>query len=157
MRSCDVTENNNWLASVSVVKFDEWCLATWGDLGRPGAACGLWFIISCVYPFTPKISLAILLTVSIHFLWWKFKKIGIRSTYNPLTDIFLFSHPLSAWYCNDIVRRNSVLVTHGSKGLRYKIWWFKFVTPKSSIDDPWSLQSPSSQHKFSYRVWTYFN
>ena len=41
-------------------------------------------------------------------------EIGIGSTYNPPVDIFLYSHHLSAWYCIDIVRRNSVLVTHGS-------------------------------------------
>ena len=28
--------------------------------------------------------------------------------------IFLYPHCLSAWYCIDIVRRNSLLVTHGS-------------------------------------------
>ena len=28
-------------------------------------------------------------------------------------DIFLYSHHLSSWYCVDIVRRNSILVTHG--------------------------------------------
>ena len=39
---------------------------------------------------------------------------GIGSTYNLLIDIFLHSHHLSAWYYIDIVRRNSVLVTHGS-------------------------------------------
>ena len=27
-------------------------------------------------------------------------------------DIFLYSHHLSAWYCFDIVRRNSALVNH---------------------------------------------
>ena len=37
----------------------------------------------------------------------------IGSINNPLIDIFLYSHHLSAWYCVDIVRRNSVLVTHG--------------------------------------------
>ena len=33
---------------------------------------------------------------------------------------FLYSHYLSVWFCIDIVRRNSVLVTHGS--LRVKGW-----------------------------------
>ena len=41
-------------------------------------------------------------------------EIGIGSTNNPMIDISLYSHHLSAWYCIDIVRRNSVLVTHGS-------------------------------------------
>ena len=35
------------------------------------------------------------------------------SANNPVIDIFLSSHYLSAWYCTDIVRRNSVMVTHG--------------------------------------------
>ena len=33
---------------------------------------------------------------------------------NPQTYIFLYSHHLSDWYCIDIVRRNSLLVTRGS-------------------------------------------
>ena len=32
----------------------------------------------------------------------------------PFIDIFLYSHYLSACYCIDIVRRNSVLVACGS-------------------------------------------
>ena len=39
---------------------------------------------------------------------------GFGSTTNPLVDSFLFFHYLSAWYHVDTVRRNSVLVTHGS-------------------------------------------
>ena len=41
----------------------------------------------------------------------------IGSASNPLIDIFLYSHYLSAWYYIDFVRRNSVLVTYGSEGL----------------------------------------
>ena len=73
-----------------------------------------------INPFTPKISLVILLTIShmgdtcIQFLWCQFGEFGIGSTYNLLTDIFLYSHYLSPWYCIDIVRRDYVLVTHGS-------------------------------------------
>ena len=70
----------------------------------------------CCGPFlTPKISLVILLIVShivlVMFLW---RIIG--STKNPLfvINIFLYSRYLSAWYCFDLVRRNSVLVTHRS-------------------------------------------
>ena len=33
---------------------------------------------------------------------------------DALTDIFFYSHYLSAWYCIDEVRRNSLLVTQGS-------------------------------------------
>ena len=40
---------------------------------------------------------------------------GIRLTENPLVDIFLYSHHLSSWFCFDVVRRNSVLVTHESQ------------------------------------------
>ena len=66
-------------------------------------------------PLTPMISLAILLTASHTVLVMLVWRIGIRSTYNPLADIYIFySHHLSARYCIDIVRRNSVLVTHGS-------------------------------------------
>ena len=43
------------------------------------------------------------------------EKLGIGSAINPLIDIFLHSHHLSAWYCTDIVRRNSFLVTYGVK------------------------------------------
>ena len=32
----------------------------------------------------------------------------------PQSDVFLYSHHSSGWYCIDIVRKNSVLVTHGS-------------------------------------------
>ena len=43
-----------------------------------------------------------------------FGEFGIRSIRNPIIDFFLYSHHLSALYCIDIVRRNSVLVTHGN-------------------------------------------
>ena len=32
----------------------------------------------------------------------------------PQIDIFIYSRHLSGWYCIDIVRRNSVLTTHGN-------------------------------------------
>ena len=41
-------------------------------------------------PLTPMISLAILLTVSHTVLVMLVWRIGIRSTYNPLTDICIF-------------------------------------------------------------------
>ena len=65
-------------------------------------------------PLIFKISLVILLTVCQMILIMLVWRICIGSTYNPLLDIFLYSHHVSAWYCIDIVRRNSVLVTHGS-------------------------------------------
>ena len=38
----------------------------------------------------------------------------VGSTNNPLVDIFHYPHHFSACYCIDIVRRKSVLVTHGN-------------------------------------------
>ena len=75
-------------------------------------------IIPTVNPLTSKISFVILLTVCHTVLVMLVSRIK-GSTSNPLTDIFLYSHHLSAWYCIDIVRRNSVLVTYGS--LRVKL------------------------------------
>ena len=50
-------------------------------------------------------------------------RIWYWSISNPIIDIFLYSHHLSAWYCIDVARRNSVLVTHGSYRVKliYKI------------------------------------
>ena len=45
------------------------------------------------------------------------------STNFPLFDIFLYSHHLSAKYCIDNVRRNSVLITNRSE--RVKMWLLK--------------------------------
>ena len=51
----------------------------------------------------------------IQFLWCWLGEFGFGSTNNPLIDFFFFSrHYLSAWYHVDTVRRNSVLVSHGS-------------------------------------------
>ena len=46
-----------------------------------------------------------MLLFAIQFLWWTILKIEefvIRSTNNPLIDIFLYSHHLFAWCCIDI-------------------------------------------------------
>ena len=45
------------------------------------------------------------------------------STNFPLFYIFLYSHHLSAKYCIDNVRRNSVLITNRSE--RVKMWLLK--------------------------------
>ena len=45
-----------------------------------------------VNPLTPKISLAF----AIQFLWSKCGEFVIRSTYNPINGIFLYSHHFSA-------------------------------------------------------------
>ena len=50
----------------------------------------------------------------IQVLWCKLGEFGFGSTNNPLIDLFSFSHHLWAWYHVDTVRRNSILVTHGS-------------------------------------------
>ena len=62
--------------------------------------------------FIPKILLVILLTVchTILMLVWRIW-CWIHYYCNPLIYNFLYSHFSSAWYCIDIVRRNSVLVT----------------------------------------------
>ena len=70
---------------------------------------GWWIRISL---FIPKILFVILLTVchTILILVWRIW-CWIHYYCNPLIYNFLYSHFLSAWYCIDIVRRNSVLVT----------------------------------------------
>ena len=62
--------------------------------------------------FIPKILFVILLTVchTILMLVWRIW-CWIHYYCNPLIYNFLYSHFSSAWYCIDIVRRNSVLVT----------------------------------------------
>ena len=52
-----------------------------------------------------------------------------------IIDILLYSHHLPAWYCIDIVRRNSVLVTCESE--RVKVIRPPFETPSSSISNFW--------------------
>ena len=62
-------------------------------------------LIPCFFkdldPLIPKVS-------------YQFGEFGIRLINNPLIDILLYSHHFYAWYCIDIVRRNSLLVTHVS-------------------------------------------
>ena len=92
---------------------------------------------------TFRITLEVLLTLSlsrshkqlsllftIQFLWCYD---GVGSTNNPVIDIFLHSHHLTGWYCIDIVRRNSVLVT--CKSERVKAMKHTYV-----------LDQPSHQH-----------
>ena len=65
-------------------------------------------------PFTLYISIAILLT-DFHTIYrcivWR---VWCWINVEPPDWYFCYSHHLSAWYCIDIVRRNSVLITHGS-------------------------------------------
>ena len=51
---------------------------------------------------------------AIPFVWCFSGEFGFGFTNNTLIDSFLNSRHLSAWYCNGIVRRNSLLVTHAS-------------------------------------------
>ena len=55
---------------------------------------------------------------AISFSLCLFREFGTGSTNHALIDIFLYSHHLSVWYCIDIVRRNSLLVTHGSERVK---------------------------------------
>ena len=65
-------------------------------------------------PFTLNISIAILLTdfhtINGCIVWRVWCWINVE----PPDLYFCYSHHFSAWYCIDIVRRNSVLITHGS-------------------------------------------
>ena len=49
-----------------------------------------------INPFTPKISIVILFTVCCTILVMLFGEFGLGSTNNPLVDIFIYSHHLSA-------------------------------------------------------------
>lgn len=54
------------------------------------------------------------------FLWFNFGEFGIASTNNPLSNIFLYFHHVATWCCIDILKKNSVLVIHGSlRGDKY--------------------------------------
>ena len=86
-------------------------------------------------PFTPKISLAILLTfchTNLIMLVWRS---GIGSTNYPLIYIFFYFPHLSDWYRSIIVRRNSVLNTWGS-------WRVKdlYLLLTDSTKIPWQFQ-----------------
>ena len=74
------------------------------------------FVCCLINLSTPKIWIVILLTICHIILtmsvWREWYCIG--STNNPLTYMFLCSHPFSIWYCIDNIRKNSVLVTHRS-------------------------------------------
>ena len=75
----------------------------------------LFYVISFLFhPFTPKISWVILLTVChLNFYDVSLEKLLFDELINPLCETYLYLHHLSAWDCLDIVRRNSVMATHG--------------------------------------------
>ena len=50
------------------------------------------------------------------------QKFGIGSTNYPQFDIFIYSHHVYGSYCIDTVRRNSVLVTHGSQSVQCDVF-----------------------------------
>ena len=64
-------------------------------------------------------------------MWCYFGEFGIVSTNNSLIDIFLYSHYLPTWYHSDSVRRNSVLVTSGTKRVKMgdfiTLSWLKYA------------------------------
>lgn len=65
-------------------------------------------------------------------------RFGIGSTNKPPTDIFLYYHDLSARYCTDIVRRNSVTITHGR--YRVKLLTFRLLAnPKPRRERKWHV------------------
>ena len=66
-------------------------------------------------PFTPKISILILLTVCHTFPMMLVLSIWCLIKQYPLVDIFRNSRHESARQCIDIVRKNYLLVTSGSK------------------------------------------
>ena len=70
-------------------------------------------------PSIPKISLEILLTVSLPYNSYDVSSDKLVLIPNNLKlNKYLYSHHLSSWYCINVVRRNSVLVTHGSLGVK---------------------------------------
>ena len=62
-----------------------------------------------------------------------------------LVDIFRYSHHLSGWYCIDTVRRNSVLVTHGSR--RVKEEWNPNEETRALSKTPLTWYSGTLHHK----------
>lgn len=71
---------------------------------------------SLVNPFTTKTLLVILHTIPVMSFW---RILALDQLVIPcMINIFLHCHHLSAWYFFDIVGRNSVLITHGFKGLK---------------------------------------
>ena len=59
----------------------------------------------------------IILTIC-HTILMIFEEFGSRSANSPVLYIFPYSQQLSAWYYIDIVKRNSVLVAHGSERVK---------------------------------------
>lgn len=64
-------------------------------------------------PFIPKISFSYS-SYSLLFLWFWLWGFGFGSSNNSPIETFLYSHHLRAWYCMNIVRRNSSLVNHAN-------------------------------------------
>ena len=93
-----------------ILHCSEWIGLKWFNLIKKS--------IGKINPLTPTI-LLVILTVCHTVLEMLVLEFGIGSTYNPLIHIFLYSHHLSGCYCIDFVRRNYVLVAHGS--LRVKV------------------------------------
>ena len=91
----------------------------------------------------------------------------------PLFIFFLDSHYLSAWYCIIIVRRNSALVSHGSKRVKKHTLNFDFVLSGSWVhcltqkillqpsnvilEAKWTLRKNVTFGRETKFSWTYLN
>ena len=108
-------------------------------------------------PFTPKISLVILLTVCHTILQILFGKFGVGSTNNLLIDVFLLSHHLLVWYFIGTVRRKSFLVTCVSLRVKHDKHTYELMFVWDCITDlptDWqTIQMPTSQNLNSRVVW----
>ena len=88
-------------------------------------------------PFSPKISLVILLTVPHTSSWYQFGEFSFGSTNNSLTDTLSIFSSLFCLICIVNVRRNFVLVNYWSqsfKMLTVKIQW-RYRWKESYNDD----------------------
>ena len=103
----------------------------------------------------------------IQLLWCSFGEFGIGSINNPLIYIFLYSHDLPAWYCINIVKRNSVLVSYGSNRVNWKVHQFyRQVLCIASLKNPQahnhffffiSLKGSFSSNKVFFIKWKYLS
>ena len=59
---------------------------------------------------------------------------------NPEKKIFCDSPHLSAWYCIDILRRYSLIITHGSLRVRCDIKLFEIFTVKDEMKKSFELE-----------------
>ena len=95
-------------------------------VGFPRVSAVSFYPVHCIWyqitnpgnSFTPKISLVILFTMQ--FLWCWFGEFDIGSITNALFDLFFLFLSLACLILYDILRRNSVLVTHGNLSVKHE-------------------------------------